>query len=319
VRVAVIGAGGVGGYFGGQLARSGVDVTFVARGSHLAALQATGLQVRSVRGDFAVDVRATDDWSSLGALDYVLVTVKSYDTDQVAADLADRVGPQTAVVSLQNGVDNEERLSAVLGGDRVVGGAAYIFATIAEPGVIDHTGGPARLVVGEMRGGTSDRVGALVEAFRRADVDIDESTDVRAVLWSKFSFICAQAGVTSASRLPIGEILAAPSGRELFRTISAEVCAIAAAEGVELPAELPDKNVQFAERLDPTSTSSLHHDLVHGNRMELEALLGEVVRRGDRHGVDVPASRALYGVLEPWAARNLGLSARDGTISRTAG
>ena len=208
----------------------------------------TGLHVRSVRGDFTVPVRATEDPASSGAADYVLVTVKSYDTDQVASMLGPLVGDDTAVVSLQNGVDNEERLAAVLGDDRVVGGAAYIFATIAAPGVIDHTGGPASLVVGEWRGGASQRVTSLVEAFRAADVTADDSSNIRAVLWSKFAFICAQAGVTAAVRLPIGEIRSQPAGRELFRDLAAEVCAVAAAEGVELPADLPGQDARLRRR-----------------------------------------------------------------------
>ena len=220
--------------------------------------------------------------------DFVLVAVKSYDTDRVASMLGPLVGDDTAVVSLQNGVDNEERLAAVLGDDRVVGGAAYIFATIAEPGVIDHTGGPASLVVGEWRGGTSQRVTALVEAFRAADVTADDSSNIRAVLWSKFAFICAQAGVTAAVRLPIGEIRSQPAGRELFRNLAAEVCAVAAAEGVELPADLPDKTLGFADALEPSGGSSLYHDLVHGRRMELDTLLGEVVRRGEHEASTYP-------------------------------
>ena len=303
VKVTVVGAGGVGGYFGGRLLQAGVDVTFVARGAHLEALNANGLHVRSVRGDFTVPVRATEDPGSSRAADYVLVTVKSYDTDRVASMLGPLVGEDTAVVSLQNGVDNEERLAAVLGDDRVVGGAAYIFATIAEPGVIDHTGGPASVVVGEWRGGTSQRVTALVESFRAANVTADDSSNIRAVLWSKFAFICAQAGVTAAVRLPIGEIRSQPAGRELFRNLAAEVCAVAAAEGVELPADLPDKTLDFADALEPGGGSSLYHDLVHGRRMELDTLLGEVIRRGEQRGVDVPTSRAVYGVLQPWAAR----------------
>ena len=191
------------------------------------------------------------------------------------------MGDDTAVVSLQNGVDNEERLAAVLGDDRVVGGAAYIFATIAAPGVIDHTGGPASVVVGEWRGGASQRVTSLVEAFRAADVTADDSSNIRAVLWSKFAFICAQAGVTAAVRLPIGEIRSQPAGRELFRNLAAEVCAVAAAEGVELPADLPDRTLGFADALEPGGGSSLYHDLVHGRRMELDTLLGEVIRRGE--------------------------------------
>ncbi len=302
VKVTVVGAGGVGGYFGGRLVQAGVDVTFLARGAHLEALKADGLHVRSVRGDFTVPVRATEDPASSGAADYVLVTVKSHDTERVASMLGPVVGDDTAVVSLQNGVDNEERLAAVLGDDRVVG-AAYIFATIAEPGVIDHTGGPASVVVGEWRGGTSARVTTLVETFRAANVTADDSSNIRAVLWSKFAFICAQAGVTAAVRLPIGEIRSQPAARELFRDLAAEVCAVAAAEGIELPADLPDKTLGVADALEPGSGSSLHHDLVHGRRMELDTLLGEVIRRGEHRDVDVPTSRAVYGVLQPWAAR----------------
>jgi 2-dehydropantoate 2-reductase len=305
MRVTVVGAGGVGGYFGGRLAQAGVEVTFLARGAHLEALRAHGLQVRSIHGDFTVPVEGTANFGSIGSADFVVVAVKSFDTDRVAEMLPSLVGENGAVVSLQNGVDNEERLAAVIGEDRVIGGAAYIFATIAEPGVIEHTGGPASVVVGEWRGGTSERVTLLVETLRAADVAAEESPDIRAALWSKFAFICAQAGVTAAVRLPIGEIRSQPAGRELFRALAADVCAVAAAEGVDLPSDLPDKSLAFADAMDANAFSSLHHDLIHGRRMELDALLGEVVRRGERLGVDVPTSRAVYGMLEPWAARAL--------------
>jgi 2-dehydropantoate 2-reductase len=307
MKVTVIGAGAVGGYFGGRLAHSGVDVSFLVReGPHLEALRTTGLRVRSVRGDFTVPVTATADPAVLERSDYVLVTVKSYDTDQVASQLRNLGGEDTAVVSLQNGVDNEEKLAAAVGPQHVVGGVAYIFATIAEPGVIAHTGGPASIVVGEWssgEGGDRGRVTTLVELLVRAGVSAEASPDIRAVLWSKFAFICAQAGVTAATRLPIGEIRAQPASRQLFADLAAEVCAVAAAEGVRLPAELPRRTLAFADALEPAGFSSLHHDLVSGRRMELDALLGEVVRRGERLGVAVPASRAVYGVLQPWAAR----------------
>jgi 2-dehydropantoate 2-reductase len=303
MRITVIGAGGVGGYFGGRLVQAGVDVTFLARGAHLEALQRDGLSVRSIRGGFTVPVEATEDVGSIGSADFVLVTVKSYDSGRVAEMLPTLIGGHGAVVSLQNGVDNEDRFAAVVGEDRVVGGAAYIFATIAEPGVIEHTGGPASVVVGEWGGGTSERVAALVERFRAAGVDTEESSDIRGVLWAKFAFICAQAGVTAAVRLPIGEIRSQPAGRELFRALATDVCAVAAAEGVDLPVDLPARTLGIADALDPNSFSSLHHDLVHGNRLELDALLGEVIRRGERRGVDVPTTKAVYGVLAPWAAR----------------
>lgn len=304
MRVVVIGAGGVGGYFGARLAAAGADVSFIARGSHLLAIQADGLTVQSIRGDVQVRVPATDDPAAAGPADYVLVTVKSYDTEQVATFLPHLVTDATAVVSLQNGVDNEEKLAAAVGAERVVGGAAYIFATIAEPGVVQHTGGPASVVLGEWRGGSSSRVDALVEAFRTADVTAEVADDILAVLWSKFAFICAQAGTTAAVRLPIGDVLDVPGGRWLFRSLAAEVCAVAAAEDVALPDDLPDRHLAFAAGLEPGSYSSLHHDLVTGRRMELDSLLGEVFRRAGERGVAVPTSAAVHAVLEPWAARN---------------
>jgi 2-dehydropantoate 2-reductase len=303
VRVNVIGTGGVGGYFGGRLVQSGVEVRFLARGGHLDSLRADGLRVRSSKGDFAVPVTASDDPEALGPADYVLVTVKSYDTDQVGQLLPSMLTEDTVVVSLQNGVDNEDKLAASVGRDHVVGGVAYIFATIAEPGVIDHTGGPASLKLGELGGGTSARVRSLVSAFTEAGVSAEEAPTIESVLWSKFAFICAQAGATAAVRLPIGEIRSQPASRQLFHDLAAEVCAVAAAEGIDLPKDLPEQTLGFADALEPGGFSSLHHDLVHGRRMELDALLGEVVRRGDRLGVDVPSSRAIYGVLQPWAAR----------------
>lgn len=305
MKVAVYGTGGVGGFFGGRLARSGVDVGFIARGSHLDALRNKGLRVASVHGDFTVrPVKATDDPRELGPADYVLIAVKSYHTGQVAAGLEPLLREDTAVVCLQNGVDNEEKLAAAVGAHRVVGGAAYIFSSVSEPGVIEHTGGPGSLVVGEWHGGHSDRVAGLVEACRAAGFGAEESDDIRATLWTKFAFICAQAGTTAAIRLPIGEIRTARASRELFRRLSAEVCDVARAEGVNLPADLPDRHLAFADTLDAGSYSSLHHDLTHGHPMELDALLGEVVRRGAHSGAATPMSEALYAVLQPWQLRH---------------
>jgi len=305
MRIAVFGAGGVGGYFGGKLANAGVDVTFIARGAHLAALRERGLRVRSVHGDFELRTPAvTDDPAEIGPVDYVLVTVKSPQTTEVAHRLGPLLGDATAVVSLQNGVDNEEKLATAVGGDHVVGGAAYIFATIAEPGVIRHTGGPTTITVGEWTGGTSERVGRLVEACRAAGFGADESPSIKTTLWTKFAFICALAGTTAAIRLPIGEIRAAPAARELFYRVVTETCEVGRAEGVDLPADLPEKHLAFTDKLEPGGYSSLHHDLTQGNPMELDALLGEVVRRGARAGVPTPMSEALYAILQPWQIRN---------------
>jgi 2-dehydropantoate 2-reductase len=305
MKLAVYGTGGVGGYFGGRLARSGLDVTFIARGEHLKALRERGLRVKSVHGDFELaDVTVTDDPAEVGPVDYVLVTVKSPQT----ADLASRLGPllheHTAVVSLQNGVDNEEKLAATLGERHVVGGAAYIFATIAEPGVINHTGGPTAIAIGEWTGGTSERVERFVAACHSAGFGAEQTATIRQTLWMKFAFICALAGTTAAIRLPIGEIRAAPASRELFRRLAGEVCEVASAEGVDLPDDLPGRYLGFIDGLEAESYSSLYHDLTHGNPMELDALHGEVVRRGAAAGVPTPMSDALYAVLQPWQIRN---------------
>lgn len=309
MKLAVYGTGGVGGYFGGRLAQSGVDVSFIARGEHLSALRDRGLRVRSVRGDFHLaEVAVTDDPAQVGAVDYVLVTVKSAQTAGVASRLGPLLHAKTAVVSLQNGVDNEEKLAAALGDGHVVGGAAYIFATIAEPGVINHTGGPTAITVGEWTGGTSDRVEGLVAACRSAGFGAEQTATIRQTLWMKFAFICALAGTTAAIRLPVGDIRQAPASRELLRRLVAEVCEVARAEGVDLPDDLPARYLTFVDGLEPDSYSSLHHDLTHGNPMELDALHGEVVRRGAAAGVPTPMSDALYAVLQPWHFRNSGQS-----------
>jgi 2-dehydropantoate 2-reductase len=206
VKVAVYGTGGVGGYFGGRLAQGGADVHLIARGAHLEALRGRGLKVSSTKGDFEVRLPATDDPSEIGPSDYVLFSVKSFDTEDAAARLAPLVGDQTAIISLQNGVDNEEKIAGVVGGSKVMGGAAYIFSTIIEPGVIAHSGGPALLLFGEMDGTRSERAERLLEMSRKAGIDADVPDDIRRVLWDKLAFICAQAGMTASVRLPIGEI-----------------------------------------------------------------------------------------------------------------
>jgi 2-dehydropantoate 2-reductase len=304
MRIAVIGAGGVGGYFGGRLALAGNDVVLVARGSHLAAVRERGLRVRSVKGDFTADVRASDDPAEFGPCEVVLFCVKSYDTEAAAARLGPLLGEDTAVVSLQNGIDNEEKIAAAVGAGHVLGGAAFIFSTIAEPGVVAHTGGPARIVFGERDGVRTERVEELLAACHNAGIDAEIPADIRVVLWTKLAFICAVAGMTSAVRLPLGEVRDCAESWGLFRRIVAEVAALADAEGVRLGEDVVEQQLRFAAGLSPESYSSLHHDLVNGRRMELEALHGAVVRRAARRGVPVPANEAIYAVLRPWALRN---------------
>jgi 2-dehydropantoate 2-reductase len=304
MRIAVYGAGGVGGYFGGRLAQAGAEVHFIARGAHLRAMRERGLRVRSVKGDFEVRSPATDDPADIGPCDFVLFCVKTFDTDAAAARLGPLLGNGTAVVSLQNGVENEEKLARAVGEDHVLGGAAFIFAEIAEPGVIVHTGGPASITFGELDGRTSERARRLLASCEQAGFGAELSASIKTVLWAKLAFICAQAGLTATVRLPIGEIRTAPAAWAAFTRVVAEVCAVAEADGNPVPQAAQERAVALAQAIEPGSLSSLHDDLVAGRHMELEALHGFVVRRAAQHGLAVPTSEAVYAILQPWAIRN---------------
>ena len=305
MKFAVFGAGGVGGYLGSRLADAGHDVHLLARGDHLEALRSDGLRIESIAGDTAVDPPATDDPADVGACDYVLFCVKSYDTRAAAADLAPLIGVDTAIVSFQNGVDNERWLADEVGADHVVGGVAYIFSTIAEPGTVEHTGGPARFVYGELDGRRTDRIEALDDALSASEgIDAVLADDIDVERWRKFAFICAQAGMTAATRVPLGELRETDASWTMYRRIVEEVCAVARAEGVDLPEDTVDQWLAFASDLDPEMTSSLHYDLTHGKRLELDALHGSVVRHAGNVDVDVPMNEAVHAILRPWAVRN---------------
>lgn len=304
MKIAVYGAGGVGGYFGGRLAHAGADVHLIARGEHLNELRRSGLHVESVPGDFEVAVPATNNPADIGPCDYVLFTVKSLDTAEAAQQLDPLIKEGTAVISLQNGIDNEEKLVDEVGEEHVMGGVAYIFSYIAAPGVIEHTGGPTTITFGELDGSRSDRAERFLEWCGRANIDADLSEEIRAVLWKKAGFICALAGMTAAVRLPIGAVRSTPESWAMFRRLIEEVYAVAATEGVELPAEIVEQGLETAERLEADGYSSLHYDMTHEKPMELEALHGAVVRRGRQNQVAAPMNEAVYAILRPWAQRN---------------
>lgn len=304
MRIAVYGVGGVGGYFGGRLAQAGADVHFIARGAQLHALRQNGLTVRSVNGDFRVQAPVTDDPADVGRCDFVLFCVKAFDTDAAAARLGALVGDGTAVVSLQNGIDNEEKLARAVGDDHVMGGAAFIFAQIAEPGVIVHSGGPARITFGELDGRASPRAQRLLACCEQAGVAAELSASIKTVLWGKLAFICAQAGMTAAVRLPIGDIRTVDAAWAAFHRLFAEACAVAEADGNPVPPADQQRALALAQIIEPGSFSSLHDDLVAGRRMELEALHGFIVRRAAQYGVPVPMTQAVYAILQPWAVRN---------------
>lgn len=302
MRVVVLGAGGVGGYFGGKLARAGESVTMLARGAHLEAIRRHGLRVRSlVDGDWVAPVEARDDLAGLPHADAVLLCVKSFDTEAALERARPVVGPATAVLSLQNGVESAEIVEASLGRAHAVGGAAYVFAVIEAPGVIVHRLA-GRIVLGELDGRLSPRVEALRAAFERAGVPVEAATHMRRVLWEKYLFIGAQAGMTALTRQPSGVLRAIPECWRLYRMIVEELAALARAEGVALPGDAVDGVMKAAEALGPQATSSLQHDLLAGKPLELEALHGHAVRLGERHGVATPACLAVYAALKPYVA-----------------
>ncbi len=295
-----MGTGGLGGYYGGLLAQAGHRVSFIARGAHLEALRRQGgIRLSTVHGEIFGPGVATDVPGGEPSPDLVLFTVKSYDTEVVAQMLRLAVGSQTAILSLQNGVDNEEILARVFGADRILGGLVYILSVIEAPGVVTQTGGPRMVTFGEWNGGVSERVTRLAGLFKDAGWLATISVDIAREKWVKFSFICALGGMTALTRLPIGEIRACAPTWAMFRQIVEEVVAVARARGVTLGPEVVDGHLALAMRLEPDGTSSLHYDLTHGKRLETEALHGTVVRYGREAGVPTPACAAVYAALLP--------------------
>ena len=301
MRVAVVGAGGTGGYFGGLLARAGQDVTFIARGTQLEALRAQGLTVESrLAGTFTVPVQATDEPSEVAPADLILFCVKTYDTDAAAESIRPLIRPETMILSLQNGIDNEERIARATGHTSGIGAVAYIVSAIKAPGIVAQTAGPGKIVFGELDGGTSPRTERLHDVLQRAGIAADLHPSVQTAIWQKFLFICAFSGVTAVTRLPIGTILADSVTHALFRGTSEEVEAVARAGGIDLPADSVERALTNAAAVEPWGSSSLYHDLAGGRRLELEGLNGEVVRRGREHGVSTPLNFAIYAALRPY-------------------
>ena len=300
MRVAVVGAGALGSYYAALLARAGHEVTLLARAAHLPALRATGVVLRSgVHGDVAVAVPATDRPEAIGAVDLVLVCVKTYDLDAAAAHLPPLLGAETVVLPLQNGVEATERLAQVVGPAPVLYGATYVAATRETPGVVRHSGGE-RLVFGEPTGGLSGRTTRLVEAFRSAGIAGEALPDGRAALWEKFAVVCATGGVLALTRLPAGPVLACPETRAFMGATVAEAAAVGRAAGVALPVDYAEGVLPMLDRYPPWGKSSMLTDLEAGRRLELEAITGVAVRLGREHGVATPANAAIYAVLKPY-------------------
>jgi 2-dehydropantoate 2-reductase len=299
MRIAVMAAGAVGGYFGGRLAAAGHDVSFVARGAHLDAIRTNGLKIESPLGNLHLnDVRATSDPKEIGPVDVVLFAVKLWDTEAAAETAKPLVGPQTRVITLQNGVDSVERIAPILGAEQVVGGSAYIASVIAAPGVISHSSQFAKMVCGRIDGEPDAQLAAFTAAAKQAGIDITQTDSIDRERWEKFVFLVGLSGVTGAMRLPLGPILADVDTRNFFKSIMAEVIAVAQLKGVTLDADFLESRMKFADAAPPDMKASLLHDLERGNRIEIDWLAGKVVTLGRQLGVPTPANGAAYVVLK---------------------
>ncbi len=301
MRIAVIGAGGVGGVFGVALAHAGADVTFVARGAHLTAMREHGLRIEGGRGETHLrPTQATDDPASIGPVDLVLFCVKLWDVERAGEQIRPIVGPQTAVIPLQNGIDASARLAPILGEGAVMGGVAQVSAAIAEPGVIRQTGTLQRLVFGERDGSSSPRGERFLALCRKAGFDATLTNDIEQALWQKFVLLVAMSSITAVTRLPVGKLRDDPDLWALYGTVMNEVIAVGRARGVSLAPDLADKLLDGVKAFPPTGMASMAVDLIRGNRIELPWLAGAAVALGRELGVPTPATAALHAALKPY-------------------
>jgi len=301
MRIAVMAAGGVGGYFGAKLALAGHDVAFLARGRHLAAIRERGLVVQSASGDIRLENPVvSDDPRSLGRVDVVLFAVKLWDTEVAAETIKPLIAGGGAVIPFQNGVDAIERVGAVLGKAQVMGGVAYIAATIAEPGVIRHTGQMARLRFGPVLPEQQSAARDFHQACIGAGIDAELVADIHRAIWEKFVFLAAMSGVTSATRQPIGAIRSDPDLSACLEDAMREAWAVGRARGVALADDFIAQQMTFAQGLPAEMKSSMLNDLIAGNRLEAPWLSGAVARMAKQAGIAAPVNATLYAAVKPF-------------------
>lgn len=300
MRIAVVGAGGVGGYFGARLAEAGEEIGFIARGAHLDALRRSGLRIESPRGDARLGPqRATDDPREIGPVDVVLLCVKTWQVAEVAESIQPLIGPDTCLVPFQNGVEAADELIAAVGAAPVLGGVAKIVAFVTAPGVIRDVGGPTAAAFAELDNRPSDRVERLRDAFRRAGLEVETPPDIHAAIWTKFLFVASAGGVGAVARMPIGVLRRVPETRRLLAGGMTEIAALARARGVRLPDDIVGRTMAFADTLPADGTASLQRDIAEGRRSELDWWSGAVVRLGREAGVATPVHAFIYDSLLP--------------------
>jgi 2-dehydropantoate 2-reductase len=300
MRIAVVGSGGLGGYYGGLLALAGHEVTFLARGAHLAALREKGLQVKSVHGDFHVAaVRATADPAEAGLADLVLVCVKTPALEAAAGAARAMAGPDSVVMGLQNGIDAAERIGAAVGMDRVIGAVTWIAANIEAPGVIRQVSTFRRIVLGELDGRDTPRLTRTVEALRRMGIAVEPTDNIRKVIWTKFVFIAGFSGGGSVTRMEVAGFRAVPETRALMTNLMREVETLARASGVDLDRDVVDQALALIDGAAPSMKTSMQRDVEAGRPSELESLIGVITRKGREQGVATPMADLVYAALLP--------------------
>ena len=297
MRIAVMGSGGVGGYFGGRLAHGGADVNFVARGKHLEAMRRDGLRIDGPEQIHIKQVNATDDPKEIGVADIVLLCVKLWDTEQALTQIRPMVGTNTTVISLQNGVLKDQYLRAAFDERQLMGGVGYVATTIEAPGVIRQTGPMQRLLFGEFDGSRSRRAEDFLSACLAGGINAELSSDIVREIWQKYVFLVGLSGTTTTIRKPIGPIRSNAQTRALLHDVMREVVDVARAHGAAVPADYAQVRLQFADDVSPDMTSSMHHDLQRGNRLEVGWLSGGVVKLGQEKGVPTPLNRAIADIL----------------------
>lgn len=301
MKIAVMGAGALGGYFGGRLAAAGADISFIARGAHLEALRSNGLKIESPLGDLHLPkVNATSDPADVGQVDTVLFLVKLYDTEEAARAIAPLLGPETSIVTFQNGVNSSERIGRIAGEDRVIPGIAVIPADVRAPGIVRHSGPFARLVFGEPDGSESTRCKALLDLLKSAGIDAEAVANIQVRVWEKFIMLSTLSAITTLTRLNIGPILADEACAELIERAAHETHAVGQKVCPDLASDAADRAVTMLRGMPGHMHASMLDDLNRGKRLELNDLSGEVVRLGREHGIATPTHEMAWRALHPY-------------------
>jgi 2-dehydropantoate 2-reductase len=307
MRIAVVGAGGVGGGFGAALAKAGADVTFLARGAHLAAMKSVGLKVTGPRGDtHLVPTKATDNPADIGKVDIVLFCVKLWDVESAGAQIKPLIGTDTGVIPLQNGIDAHERLIPILGTRAVMGGVAQISASIIAPGVIQQVGTFMRMVFGELDGSRSKRAEDFLALCLKAGFDATLSEQILTELWMKFILLASNAGMMSLARQPIGALRDDPDMRPFFMEAYQEIIDVGRAKGIALPDDARERIAELTRHFPPAMKASMALDLDRGNRLEVPWLSGKVAELGRQFGIPTPTHSMMYAMLKPYAIGKTG-------------